>query len=316
MPPDVGGSTITVSAKPLQVTASTNKANVVVHRPATMYYRRMVPSLSDNYKRTELYMSLARKAKVGEKEWYYFSIKDRKYPTGVRTNRATKAGYWKTTGKDKEIYDSTHRFELIGMKKTLVFYKGRAPRGEKTNWVMHEYRLQPKSNILRENKHQDEWVVCRVFQKSSAAGGKKQLAAGQLHHRLIPYALNVASRPAVIPSLLATSSTYCHPPTLNRGTAATTTAETVDLIRYRNMQPILQTQLDFPAGNFSPLPAATLNLNLGGPPPPPVVVGCIPVAEPELAGDGGGGANGRSTRYLNVEPCMDLEGYWNRNNYS
>ncbi|CAL9165016.1 unnamed protein product [Musa hybrid cultivar] len=75
----------------------------------------------------------------GEKECYFFSMKDRKNPTGLRTNRATDSGYWKATGKDKEIF---RRGVSVGMKKTLVFYKGRAPRGEKTNWAMHEYRLQ------------------------------------------------------------------------------------------------------------------------------------------------------------------------------
>jgi hypothetical protein len=87
---------------------------------------------------------LLGKAKMGEKEWYFFSLRDRKYPTGVRTNRATNTGYWKTTGKDKEIFNS-ETSDLVGMKKTLVFYRGRAPRGEKTNWVMHEYRMHSKA---------------------------------------------------------------------------------------------------------------------------------------------------------------------------
>ncbi|XAR65495.1 hypothetical protein NMG60_11009638 [Bertholletia excelsa] len=109
------------------------------------------------------------KAKMGEKEWYFFCVRDKKYPTGLRTNRATAAGYWKATGKDKEIFRGKF---LVGMKKTLVFYKGRAPKGEKTNWVMHEYRLEGKSSLQNLPKTaKNEWVICRVFEKSP--GGKK-----------------------------------------------------------------------------------------------------------------------------------------------
>lgn len=80
---------------------------------------------------------------MGEKEWYFFALRDRKYPRGIRTNRATQAGYWKTTGNDREVFSSLSS-ALVGKKKTLVFYRGRAPKGDKTNWVMHEYRLEGK----------------------------------------------------------------------------------------------------------------------------------------------------------------------------
>ncbi|KAH9624364.1 hypothetical protein KSS87_011680 [Heliosperma pusillum] len=117
---------------------------------------------------------LPSRAKMGEKEWYFFCVRDRKYPTGLRTNRATEAGYWKATGKDKEIF---RRKSLVGMKKTLVFYKGRAPKGEKSNWVMHEYRLDGKTSLQNlPSNAKNEWVICRVFKKS--APGKKTPFSG------------------------------------------------------------------------------------------------------------------------------------------
>ncbi|KAI3706960.1 hypothetical protein L6452_25072 [Arctium lappa] len=94
-----------------------------------------------------------------QNEWYFFSHKDKKYPTGTRTNRATKAGFWKATGRDKPIYS---KHNLVGMRKTLVFYKGRAPNGQKSDWIMHEYRLETNENGTTQ---EEGWVVCRVFKK-------------------------------------------------------------------------------------------------------------------------------------------------------
>lgn len=104
-----------------------------------------------------------------QKDWYFFSHKDKKYPTGTRTNRATMAGFWKATGRDKAVYDKS---KLIGMRKTLVFYKGRAPNGQKTDWIMHEYRLESDEN----GPPQEEgWVVCRAFKKRATNGQNKSI---------------------------------------------------------------------------------------------------------------------------------------------
>ncbi|KAL3641809.1 hypothetical protein CASFOL_012624 [Castilleja foliolosa] len=106
-----------------------------------------------------------------QNEWYFFSHKDRKYPTGTRTNRATTAGFWKATGRDKAVLSKD---KLIGMRKTLVFYKGRAPNGRKSDWIMHEYRLQTSEH---EPPQEEGWVVCRAFKKPSPShkqGGYEQ----------------------------------------------------------------------------------------------------------------------------------------------
>ncbi|KAL7149780.1 hypothetical protein ABFS83_05G063600 [Erythranthe nasuta] len=110
-----------------------------------------------------------------QNDWYFFSHKDKKYPTGTRTNRATAAGFWKATGRDKVIHSNLRR---IGMRKTLVFYRGRAPHGQKSDWIMHEYRLDDDSStnhnvsstILGDSSSlgaEEGWVVCRVFKKKN-----------------------------------------------------------------------------------------------------------------------------------------------------
>ncbi|KAK9117999.1 hypothetical protein Scep_016092 [Stephania cephalantha] len=98
-------------------------------------------------------------------EWYFFGPRDRKYPNGFRTNRATRAGYWKSTGKDRRV---SFQSRAIGMKKTLVYYRGRAPQGIRTDWVMHEYRLDDKE-CDDPSGIQDSYALCRVFKKNAVS---------------------------------------------------------------------------------------------------------------------------------------------------
>ncbi|KAJ4896382.1 NAC domain-containing protein 66 [Raphanus sativus] len=84
------------------------------------------------------------------------------------------------TTPQNDWYFFSHKDKKIGMRKTLVFYKGRAPHGQKSDWIMHEYRLD--DNLLVSSSNLDDevtletceviggdegWVVCRVFMKKS-----------------------------------------------------------------------------------------------------------------------------------------------------
>jgi hypothetical protein len=110
-----------------------------------------------------LFWGGAGKAIFGEREWYFFSPRDRKYPNGARPNRAAASGYWKATGTDKPIHTTMGGIRKIGVKKALVFYKGRAPKGVKTNWIMHEYRLAEGVCASVQSHRKGSLRVCHFF---------------------------------------------------------------------------------------------------------------------------------------------------------
>ncbi|GJN22894.1 hypothetical protein PR202_gb10499 [Eleusine coracana subsp. coracana] len=110
---------------------------------------------------------LPDRALFGTREWYFFTPRDRKYPNGSRPNRAAGNGYWKATGADKPV---APKGRTLGIKKALVFYAGKAPRGVKTDWIMHEYRLADAGRAAAAKKGSlrlDDWVLCRLYNKKN-----------------------------------------------------------------------------------------------------------------------------------------------------
>ncbi|XP_024969072.1 NAC domain-containing protein 96-like isoform X2 [Cynara cardunculus var. scolymus] len=80
-----------------------------------------------------------------ENMWYFCS----------GTKKDAEHGFWMSTGEACEIYSTS---VFTGLRKTLQFYEGQAPNGQKTNWMMQEYTTTEKySNKL------DCRALCRVF---------------------------------------------------------------------------------------------------------------------------------------------------------
>ncbi|XP_050910357.1 NAC domain-containing protein 90 isoform X5 [Lathyrus oleraceus] len=105
---------------------------------------------------------ISREASMKDKEqWFFFIPRQESEVRGGRPKRLTTTGYWKATGSPNHVYSSDNR--VIGMKRTMVFYHGRAPNGKKTDWKMNEYKaIQDESGP----KLRQEFSLSRVYKKS------------------------------------------------------------------------------------------------------------------------------------------------------
>uniref|UniRef100_A0ACD5WTR7 Uncharacterized protein n=1 Tax=Avena sativa TaxID=4498 RepID=A0ACD5WTR7_AVESA len=137
-------------------------------------------------------------ANIGEREWYFFVPRDRKAGSGGRPNRTTERGFWKATGSDRAIRSTGDPKLVIGLKKTLVFYQGRAPRGTKTDWVMNEYRL-PDADAAAAGPPKEDMVLCKIYRKATTLKELEQRAS-LMEEMMMQRPRGNGARPSLVPA--------------------------------------------------------------------------------------------------------------------
>lgn len=176
---------------------------------------------------------------------------------------------------------------------------------------------------------QDEWVVCRVFQKSA---GAKKYPSNQ-SRAANPYSLDLGQ--SVVPSqMMQAAENYAQFPIgRNYMNSAELQAELTRAFRAGGsggaVNLPMQSPMNYPVGG-SCFTISGLNLNLGGataqpvlrpmPPPPPVmnqqdVTSSMMASTSSFAPEATyaaemNHANGPANRFMGMDQCMDLENYW------
>ncbi|CAN1271293.1 NAC domain-containing protein 100 [Linum perenne] len=107
-------------------------------------------------------LGIAGDAEQCYKEAYYFYRRQSYFTSKDRCKRTTGDGYWKPTGKLREIRNGANG-EVIGSKRCLVFHYGRSV-GQRTGYTMHEY--SSSAGISTPQPVMD-LVLCKVMKKSS-----------------------------------------------------------------------------------------------------------------------------------------------------
>ncbi|XP_056158942.1 NAC domain-containing protein 90-like [Syzygium oleosum] len=99
-------------------------------------------------------------------QWFFFIPRQETEYRGGRPRRLTTTGYWKATGSPGFVYLSNR---IVGVKRTMVFYTGRAPNGVKTEWKMNEYKATEGEATSPQEipvVPRQDFSVCRVYKKT------------------------------------------------------------------------------------------------------------------------------------------------------
>ncbi|KAL0351233.1 UNVERIFIED_CONTAM: protein BEARSKIN2 [Sesamum calycinum] len=106
---------------------------------------------------------LQERCKIGsthKNEWY-FSATDRKI-SNIRDKQGYKCGILESY-RQRQMHKE--QLQEDWNEENPCVLRGRAPHGQKTDWIMHEYRLEDSDNDPQPTE--DGWVVCRVFKKKN-----------------------------------------------------------------------------------------------------------------------------------------------------
>ncbi|TVU26864.1 hypothetical protein EJB05_29433, partial [Eragrostis curvula] len=151
---------------------------------------------------------MAGAANVSDTEqWFFFCPRTEREVHGGRPMRTTPSGYWKATGSPSGVVSSSAD-RVLGEKRTMVFYEGRAPRGTKTPWKMNEYKAAvvadpgPVAATPAPLKLRNEFSVCRVYKSNGTlrsfdrrplnpAGHDKVAIHNQQQQLVLPSTMNI-----------------------------------------------------------------------------------------------------------------------------
>ncbi|XP_010520443.1 PREDICTED: NAC domain-containing protein 90 [Tarenaya hassleriana] len=118
-------------------------------------------------------------------QWFFFVPRQEREARGGRPSRTTASGYWKATGSPGPVFSADNR--VIGVKKTMVFYIGKAPTGRKTRWKMNEYKaIDGTANMSPIPQLRHEFSLCRLYitSGSSRAFDRRPMKAYQIEGML------------------------------------------------------------------------------------------------------------------------------------